>query len=178
MQKEVVDLTGFSPDKVKRLAELKVIEFDGKHYNEGTVKQYMNYELKILNDCCDLNEFITIVGIPKYTGLHNIELHFPDEFPLLNIIKLTSPINGKYVYITKNSAIDFKVTLDRKRAIFKTHISTNNLNRKYGLGFKRLKYYTEIRKLNPINAPTGFKEQGLYFPIEEVETVVAEEKNF
>jgi len=178
MQKEVVDLTGFSPDKVKRLAELKVIEFDGKHYNEGTVKQYMNYELKILNDCCDLNEFITIVGIPKYTGLHNIELHFPDEFPLLNIIKLTSPINGKYVYITKNSAIDFKVTLDRKRAIFKTHISTNNLNRKYGLGFKRLKYYTEIRKLNPINAPTGFKEQGLYFPIEEVETVVAEEKKF
>lgn len=101
MQKEVVDLTGFSPDKVKRLAELKVIEFDGKHYNEGTVKQYMNYELKILNDCCDLNEFITIVGIPKYTGLHNIELHFPDEFPLLNIIKLTSLLMGNTFILLK-----------------------------------------------------------------------------
>lgn len=178
MQKEVVDLTGFSPEKVKKLAELKLIEFDGKHYNEGTVKQYMNYELKILNNCYDIDEFTKIAKIPKYTGLHNIELHYPDEFPLLNIIKPTLPINGKYVYIVKDSALDFKAALDIKRAIFLTHLSTNDLNRKYGLGFAKIKYYTEIRKLNPIKAPTGFKKRGLYFPIKEVETLVAEEKNF
>lgn len=177
-QKEVVDLTGFSLDKVKRLAELKLIAFDGKHYYEDSVKQYINYELTILNDCYDIGEFTKIAGIPKYSGLHNFELHYPDEFPLLDIIEPPLTINGKYVYITKNSALDFKVALDKKRTIFLTHISTNDLNRKYGLGFSRIKYYTEIRKFNPIKAPAGFKERGLYFPIEEVETVVAEEKNF
>ncbi|KMP37554.1 hypothetical protein TU52_02330 [Bacillus cereus] len=178
IQKEVIELTGFSADKVRRLAELNLIKFNGKYYQQDSILQYLDYEKGIIETSFNINDFTKFVQIPKYTGIQNLQSHFPEEFHLLEIIKLTFPINGKYIFITKESSLTFRNTLDKKRVIFSTHISTKEANKRYGFGFARIKYYTKIKKLNPIIAPPHLSERGLYYPIAELEAVAAEEQAF
>lgn len=178
IQKEVIELTGFSSDKVRRLAELNLIKFSGKYYQEDSILQYLDYEKVVIDTSFNINEFTEFVQIPKYTGIQNLQLHFPEEFHLLEIIKLTFPINGKYTFITKDSSLNFRNALDKKRAIFSTHISTKEANKRYGFGFSRIKYYTKIKKLNPIVAPPNLSAHGLYYPIAELEVVAVEEQAF
>ncbi|MFJ7817764.1 hypothetical protein ACIQYX_18130 [Bacillus toyonensis] len=178
IQKEVIELTGFSPDKVRRLAELNLIKFNGKYYQQDSILQYLDYEKRIIDSSFNINDFTKFAQIPKYTGIHNLQLHFPEEFNLLEIIKLAFPINGKYIFITKDSSLTFRNALDKKRVIFSTHISTKEANKRYGFGFARIKYYTKIKKLNPIIAPPNLSERGLYYPIAELEGIIAEEQAF
>ncbi|EMY4798455.1 TPA: hypothetical protein ACGPFX_000005 [Bacillus pacificus] len=178
IQKEVIELTGFSSDKVRRLAELSLIKFNGKYYQQDSILQYLEYEKEIIDTSFNINNFTEFVQIPKYTGIQNLQLHFPEEFHLLEIIKLTFPINGKLIYITKKSSLNFRNALDKKRALFSTHISTKEANKRYGFGFARIKYYTKIKKLNPILAPHNLSEHGLYYPVVELEAVASEEQAF
>ncbi|MGE7431839.1 hypothetical protein ACQKLM_27825 [Bacillus thuringiensis] len=145
IQKEVIELTGFNSDKVRRLAELNLIKVSGKYYQESSVLQYLEYERAILDTSFNINEFTEFAQIPKYTGIHNLQLHFPEEFHLLGIIKLIYPINEKYIFITQDSSLNFRNALDKKRAIFSTHISTKEANKRYSFGFSRIKYYTKLK---------------------------------
>lgn len=178
LKKEAVELTGFSTEKVSRLAELNLIKFNGKHYDKDSINLYLDFETKIHEDYYNIIEFTKVVGIPKYTGLHNIELHYPVEFPLLHITKTLIVVKGKYIFITKDSALNFKRALEKKTSIFSTHISTKKANEEYGLGFDRIKYYIKVKKLNPVEAPPGFKERGLFFSIDELDKVITEDKDF
>jgi len=169
-QNKVIELTGFTVDKIKRLKELNLIKFDGNQFDEESIQKYLDYERKIVTEYYDLVEFSKIVELPGYTDLSKIERYFPDEIHILQTLKVKVAINMKLVFVTKESALKFKKEVQIKKSL----ISANELHFKFRFSYQKIDFYIKSNKLHPRVSSSGIR----YFNLSEIYKIIEEESSF
>ncbi|AKP77171.1 hypothetical protein AS52_02206 [Priestia megaterium Q3] len=174
MQKDVLELTGFSYKKIKRLVEFNHIKFDGEFYFKDSILEYIEYEKKIRNEYYSLKEFNEVAHLAKsYIDLSHIRETYPNFYTVLKVLKTKVSIDYNTIFIEKVSAHKFKELLnnsepERKKQFY----NQKELRDITNWSHKRIKYYEQVKVLTP---HVGYKKMLLY-PIEEVKSIINEEE--